>query len=567
MKRKRHESDEEQSSDDTASKTAREAKAPKTQGCASPLMVINEDEPLDCSVANEEDKQDGAKGRTRATRGNSQPKGQQPKRGSRKKNVSGVGSSAEDQSSGSSMDEKPRRNTRSSRKKNLELASLIEEKETGSSSVNEKDLPKRATRNARKKHLEETVEVSSAEELPPAQPATKKRKSSTATRLKDSGEIMASVVVKQEPASPLDEIPTRGSTRNSRKEEELAASDKKETENEARVPETPEAVVEKAVSPPASAKTCKATINVILQSPGFNIPKANREAPVTTSSPCIEQDPGPHEVTVEENNAYPEEETSNDVVAVCSPTPVLPQECAENSTEVLSENKEELENREEENLANNEKNVKEVDGNAGPSNDGVDKEHAEEADTRVKSGRRSTQRNSGWRRKSKRSSRCLSPVNKRLSINRTVTKTKTPGKKSIVKSSVKLKLTQSKLMPELKIDTADKSSNNQSPDPNLEDVRVRLFDNLTSESSACSASPSSSSCSSTEDKAEAPVETIIEEPAEDDGEEVFHDCRESEDEADADEAEIAKYPEANRYALTHLLQCVIIMYYYTVNSR
>ncbi|KAL9984126.1 hypothetical protein ACROYT_G006387 [Oculina patagonica] len=550
MKRKRHESDEEQSSDDTASKTAREAKAPKTQGCASPLMVINEDELLDCSVANEAGKQEEAKRKTRATtKGNAQPKRQQPKRGSRKKNVPDVESSVADQSSGSSMDEKPKRNTRNSRKKNVELVSLIEEKETGSSSANEKDLPKRATRNARKKHLEETVEVSSAEELP-AQPATKKRKSSTATKLKDSGEITASVVVKQEPASPHDEVPTRRSTRNSRKEEELAVSGEKQNENEACVPETPEAVVEKVVSPQASAKTCKATINVILQSPGFNIPKATREAPVATSSPCIEQDLGPHEVTVEENNACPEEQTNNDVVTVNSPTPIVPQECAENCTEVLSEDKEELENKEVENVANNETDVDAVDGNVGASKEGVEKEHAEEADTRVKSGRRSTQRNSGWRRKSKRSSRCLSPVNKRLSVNRTVTKTKEPGKKSIVKSSVKLKLTQSKLMPELKIGSADKSSNNQSLDANLDDVRVRLFDNLTSESSACSVSPttskgsSSSSCGSAEDKAEAPVEMISEEPAEDDGEEVFHDCRESEDEAD-DEADNAKCTEAN----------------------
>ena len=556
MKRKRQESDEEQSSDDNAAKTTREAKAHKTQGYASPLMVINEDELLDCSVTNEESKQDGANRRARATRGNSQPKRQQPKRGSRKKNVLVVESSGEDQSSGSSMDEKPRRNTRSSRKKNLELASLIKEKETGSSSVaiDKKELPKRATRNARKKHLEETVEVSSAEELP-VQPTTKKTKSIAATRPKDSGEITPTVVVKQEPASPLDEMQTRRSTRNSRKEEELVDG---VTENEAdHVPETPEVVVEKVISPPPSAKTCKATINVVLQSPGFSISTPNKEASVTTSSPCNEQDVRQHEIIVEENNACSEEDTNNDIVTVqnvCSPKPILPQEYAETFTEMLSENKEELEN-----VASNEKDADAVDELVDASKEVAEKDHAEEADTRVKSGRRSTQRNNGWRRKSKRSSCCLSPVNKRLSINMKVTKTKKPGKKSIVKSSVKLKLTQSKLMPELKMGSADKRScNKESTDPNLEDVRVRLFDNLTSEGSTCSGSPTtihtSSSCSSTEDKAEAPVERITEDPAEDEeGEEVFHDCRGSENEAD-DEADSTKCTETDRYVSTHLLR-------------
>lgn len=558
MKRKRHESDDEQSSDDAGPKTAKEAKAHKTQGYASPLMVINENETLDCSVANEEGKQDGAIRRTRANRGNSQLKRQQPKRGSRKKNAPDVGSSAEDQSSGSSMDEKPRRNTRNSRKKNLELASLVEEKETELTLVNEKELPKRATRNARKKYLKETVEVSSAEELP-AQPATKKRKSSTATRSKDSGEITAEVVVKQEPASPPEEMPTRSSTRNSRQEKNLVDNDKQEIENRVHIPETPEAVIEKMVSPPVSANTCKATVNLVLQSPGFNIPKANRAASVTTS-PSIEQDHGPHEVTVEENNACPDKGTKSDVVTVSSPTPVLLQESAKACTEMLAENKNELKNREVENEAKSKKDIDAVDGNVDRSNKDVEKESAEEGDSTVKSGRRSTQRNSGWRRRSKRSSFCLSPANKRMSVNMTVTKMKKPGKKSLVKSSVKLKLTQSKLMPELKLGTAEKSSDNQSEDrvdPNLEDVRVRLFDNLTSESSACSASPTStctsSSCSSTEDKAEAPVKTITEEPTEEESEEVFHDCKGSENEAD-DEADNAKCSaETNRYAITNYL--------------
>lgn len=574
MKRKRQESDEEQSSDDTASKTERGAKAHKTQGYASPLMVINENELLDCSVTKEEGKPDGAKRATRATRASSQPKRQQPKRGPRKKNLPDVGSSSEDQTSdSSSMDDKPRRNTRNSRKKNLELARVIEENGSDCSSVivAKEDCSKRATRNTRKKPQKETLEVSSGEELP-TQLATKKSKSNAATVLKDCGEVLASVVVEQEPASPFDKIPTRRSTRNSRIEEESVDSEKKKTENRVHVPETPEPVVENMVSPPKSAKTCKATINLVLQSPGLSQATCNRAASGITSSPCVEQDLGSHEVTVEENGACPEEETNKDVVTVCSSTPILPQECTESHAQTVSENKEELENGEVENVASNEPDSDAIDGNVDTSKGGVDKENSKEADPRVKSGRRSTQRNTGWRRKSKRSSRCLiSPVNKRLSINRTVTKSKTPGKKSIIKSSVKLKLTQSKLMPELKINTTDKCRDDKLPDPSLADVRVRLFDNLTSESNTSSASaattsssssssssaedkveaPFSSSYSSADDKAEAPVERIMEEPAEDDSEEVFHDCRGSENESD-DETENAKCTKTNRYVYIYM---------------
>ena len=575
MKRKRQESDEEQSSDDTASKTERGAKAHKTQGCSSPLMVINENELLDCSVTNEEGKLDGAKRTTRASRTSrnekKQPKRKQPKRGSQKNNLPDVGSSAEDQTSdSSSMDDKPRWNTRNSKKENSGLARVIEEYGSDSSSVivDEEDSSKRVTRNTRKKPQKETVEVSSTKELP-TKPAKKKSKSNVATILKDCGEIMVSVAVEQEPASPFDKIPKRRSTRNARNEEESVDSEKKETENRAHVPESPELVVENAMTPPKSAKTCEATINFVLQSPGLTKTTCNREASETTSSPHIEQDLGSHEITVEENGTHPEEETNKDVT-VCSSTPVLPQECIVCQTQTESENKEELENGEVENLSGNEPDSDAIDGNVDASR-GVDKENTKVTDPRVKSGRKSMQRNSGWRRKSKRSSHCLiSPVNKRLSINRTVTKSKTPGKKSIIKSSVKLKLTQSKLMPELKIHTADKCRDSGSPDPSLADVRVRLFDNLTSESSSSDASsatissssssaddkveaPSSSSCSSVEDKAEALVERIMEEPAEDDSEEVFHDCRGSENEAD-DETENAKCTKTNRYV--H----VIIMY-------
>ena len=86
MKRKRQESDEEQSSDDSFFKMTRKIKSPKTQGYASPLTVITEDEPLDCSsVAEEDTKQVSDKRQTRATRAGTQAKRQQPKRGSRKK--------------------------------------------------------------------------------------------------------------------------------------------------------------------------------------------------------------------------------------------------------------------------------------------------------------------------------------------------------------------------------------------------------------------------------------------------------------------------------------------------
>jgi len=569
MKRKRQESDEEQNSDDTASKTERGPKAHKTQGYSSPLVVINENEPLDCSVTNEEGKLDGAKRTTRASRASrnekKQPKRKQPKRGSQKNNLPDFESSSEDRTSdSSSIDDKPRRNTRNSRKKNPEMARVIEENGSNSSSVivDEEVSSKRVTRNNRKNPQKETVEVSSTKELS-TKPAKKKRKSSEVMTLKDCGEIVVSIAVKQEPASPFEKIPERGSTRNSRNEEESEDSNKKETENRAHVPETPELVVENVMSPPKSATTCKATINLVLQSPGLTKTTCNRAVSETTS-PHIQQDLGSHEITVEENGSHPEEEYSKDVVTVCSSTPVLPQECSKSHAQTESENKEELENGEVENMSGNESDSDAIDENADTCKGGVDKENTKVANPRVKSGRKSTQRNSGWRRRSKRSSHCLiSPVNKRPSINRTVTKSKTPGKKSIIKSSVKLKLTHSKLMPELKMNAADKCKEDGLPDPTLGDVRVRLFDNFstsstsyaTTSSSSSSAddkveAPSSSSCSSADDKAEAPVERIMEEPAEDEVEEVFHDCRESENEAD-DETENAKCTKPSRYV--HIL--------------
>ena len=570
MKRKRLESDEEQSSDDTAFKAERGAKAHKIQGYSSPLMVINENKLLNCSVTNEEAKLDGGKRTMRASRATSQLKRQQPRRGPRKKNLPDVGSSAEDQTSdSSSMDDKPKWNTGNSRKKNSELARVIEENGSDSSSaiVDEVDSSKRVTRNTRKKPKQETVEVSSTKELP-KKPAKKKNNSNVATILKGCGEIMASVAREQEPASPFNKIPKRKTTRSSRNEEDSIDSETKETENRAHVLETPEPVVENVMSSSKSAKTWKATVNLVLQSPGLTEASSNRAASETTSSPHTVQDLGLHEITVEENDACPEQETNKDVIRVSSSTPILPQECTESHAPTESKNEEELENGEVENMASNEQDPDAIDGNADVSKGGVDEENTKVADPKVKSGRKSMQRNSGWRRKSKRSSRCLiSPVNKRLSINRTVTKSKTQGNLSMIKSSVKLKLTQSKLMPELKINTADKCRDDRSPDPtcSLADVRVCLFDNLTSESSTSGASsattsssssssddkeeaPSSSSCSSAEDKPEAPVERIKEEPAEEDSEEVFHDCRGSENEAD-NETEDAKCTKTYRFVL------------------
>lgn len=534
MKRKRQESEEENSSDDNVLKTTKGIKAPKMQGCASPLTVINEGEILDCSVTNEESQENGAKRATRATRAGNQAKRQQPKRGPRKKNVSDVGSENEDSSS---LDEKPRRTTRNSRKKNLDSESLVEEK-GASSSNDENKRPTRSTRNTRKKLLEDTVEVSSTEELP-SQPSKKKTKSSIGQKLDTSEETLAAVVVKEEPVSPVEEVPPlRRSLRNSnsRKEEET------KTENNVHIPETPDPptnVTKDVMSPPASVKSCKATVHLVLQSPGFNVGKINGMTPVTTSSPSVERGLKSHRATVEEI-VQPEEKeiADNNVVTITSPVSSLPQESPESckNESLVSEDKEDFNAQEKvnhnENKTNSEKNCDAADGITNETRQDVDQENTVKANSQVKSGRRSMQRNSGWRRKSRRSSHKLSPANRRLSVKKAVTKSKAHGKKSLVKSSVKLKLTHSKLMPELKMNGTGQVIDEQISDPSLEGVRVWLFDCLTSNSSASASSATSdSSCGSIEDKVDAPVEKHLEEVVEDDAEEVFHDCR-SENEAD-----------------------------------
>ena len=87
---------------------------------------------------------------------------------------------------------------------------------------------------------------------------------------------------------------------------------------------------------------------------------------------------------------------------MCSSTPKQPQESPESHGQAESENKEELENGEVEN--GNEPDSDAIDGNVEASKGDVDKENTRVADPRAKSGRKSMQRSSGWRRKSKRSS-------------------------------------------------------------------------------------------------------------------------------------------------------------------
>lgn len=516
-------------------------KALKTQGYASPLTVINEGELLDCSVTNEESKQDGAKRTTRATRAGTQAKRQQPKRVSRKKNVPDTGIANEEQSDSSSVDEKPRRTTRNSRKKIPEFKSSVDVKQAASApSSDENKLPKRSTRkNTREKLQEDVTEVSSTEE-PSSQPVLKKSKSGMGKKLEDSAEIMAAVV------EGTQTLGRSARNSNSSKEEES----ERETENRAHVPETPDPpadVTNNVLSTPVSAKTCKATVHLVLQSPGFSFGKGNGATPLTTSSPCVEQDLETHGATVEDISQSEEKVTADsDAVTLSLPVLSLPQESGETCRNELngSSKKEDFVIQEQENhtgnLTNAEMNSDAIDG-------GI-KKSKEETNTGVKSGKRSIQRNSGWRKKSKRSSHHFSPTNKRLSVKKAVTKSKTPGKKSLVKSSVKLKLTHSKLMPELKMNgTTQQISGDKASEPDLEEVRVRLFDNMTSESSdSASSATSHSSCGSNEDKADAPVEKHLEESVDDDVGEVFHDCR-SENEAD-DENENAGEAKSDRYA-------------------
>ena len=532
MKRKRQESDEEQSSDDSLFKVTREIKAPKTQGYASPLTVINEDEPLDCSSVTEEDtKQVSDKRQTRATRAGTQAKRQQPKRRSRKK----MPVANEEQTDSSSKDEKPRRLARNARKK-------IEENEALSSSEENK-MPKRSTRNTRKK-LKDAAEISSIEEQPP-QPVMEKSTSSATKNLKESGEVLPEVILKQEPVSPVKETqPLRRSTRNSNSGQEGAK------ELTVPVPETPDLPADAEKSPPASANTCKATVHLVLQSPGFNF--GNGANPVVTSSPCVEQAQHAGDVTVDDIvHSEKKDTTDSNVVTESSLLPTTPLESLDScKNEILkSENKRDPgftgEKNHIENVMDHEQNSDATEKIVAETRqkDDVNKTY----ETGMKSGRRSTQRNSGWRWKSKRSSLCMSPGDRQQAVKKS--KAKAPGKRSLVKSSVKLKLTQSKLMPELNLNGSVQSNAEEPSEPALEGVRVRLFDNLMSESSTSSGSSagSPSSCSSAEDKADAPMEKLVEEPDDGDVAEVFHDCRATEIHDD-DEAKSEQNAKTDRYA-------------------
>ena len=529
MKRKRPESDEEASSDDNTSKTAKGIKAPKTQGYASPLTVINEGELLGCSITNQESKGDDTKRTTRATRAGTQAKRQQPKRGSRKQNLQVVESVTGDQTDSSSLDEKPRRSTRNSRKKKLELEISTTEQGDGVSSNEDNKRPKRSSRNTRKKFLGDAADLSSTEELP-SWSVINKTKSSLGKNLEDSGETVSAVLEKQKPVSPVEEDLTqkRSTTlSNSRNGEE------KETKNTACVPETPDPadlnVTNEVLSPPASAKICKASIQMVLQSPGFSTGKGKQVTPVTTSSPCVEENYESHQDTAEELAISVQRETTDGVVvAVSSLSPVLtlPDNSSKTNKVQEYESKEEFEGQAKVNHSENTCGAK--DGTISKSERDAEREDEEKAVSQVKCVRRSTQRSSGWRRKSKRPSCHLSPANKRLSVKMTVTKSKAPGKKSLIKSSVKLKLTQSKLMPELKLSGSGQKSSDREADNDLKAVRVRLFDDFTSTSGANARTSAGTS---------SPVERPVEDVAEDDAEEVFHDCR-SENEADNEIEEV-----------------------------
>lgn len=567
MKRKRQESDEEHSSDDASSRMAREAKTHKTQGYASPLEVINENELLDCSAVNTECNYNDTKRTTRATRANSRAARQQPKRGSGKKNLPDIGNASKEQTPGSSfIDEQSRRTTRNPKKTNLELTRVTEEKSIRSSSSNEvKDLPRRTTRSSRRKEVEENSDVSLSEKIP-RKPVAEITKSSTDLISKDSGDITPLLIVKQEVVSTCKKSQAGQIRVNTEKNDKLTDSVAK-TEPDL-VSETLQSFPIKAKTPTTSPKICKTSINVVLQSPALGTPNGDEVIPIMSSSLCHEKSPnscaskelGLQNVTLEENQVLDEEPlVNNSETHEQSPTKahVSCQEFIETST---AKNKDDV-GTGVGSLSNDENNPVSENAKVDLSKEVVTKKTTLEPNPVEKSLERSRGRSSGWRRKSKRLSNNRSPSNRRLSMKQKVTKSKVPGKKSLVKSSVKLKLTHSKLMPELKIHSAEKQTNGENIESNLEDVKVRLFDNSTSETSSQSASSATnSSYSSSEDKAEVLVEKIAQEFIEDELE-VFHDCRGSENE-DIGEADDEKYTETKSEhspTLEHANSSVIIV--------
>lgn len=528
MKRKRQESQSEQSSDDSTADANEGIKAFKTQpqGNASPLMVIKEEKLLDDSFMSEGAKiqENGGKRTTRASRASTQAKRQLPKRGARNKNSSVVDIVKEEEPNSPSMDALPKRSTRNSRKKNCEI-------------IKGNNQPKRNTRSTQKV-IEEAREVSNTEDEP-LQPVTKKRKSSNLEKELDANysKDVPVVSVKQEPLSPVEEVQTQSKSSRS-----LLSAQSGEKENQTEilpstaVPETLDPSVANVTGNIASPSVTvhRAAVHLLLQSPRLGNGKDKGATPVTTSSPCIEEQKESLHDKVQESEKLPNPEEADSAVVASGPTlpvPVHPDKSQENCKDKQIETQKVIDCQEK--LDQNEdlfaiaKDSEEADGKTrkdvvkGDTSSSV--HHS-----KLESTRKSMSRSSGWKRRSKRLSHCLSPTDRRLSLKKTVTKTS--SRKSIVKSSIKLKLTHSKLMPELKLTGTTQNKNGRQvalSEKDMEDVRVRLFDDCTSNSSdSANSAVCHSSTSSSEGMADPmAADGQVEEVAEDvDGQEVFHDC-------------------------------------------
>lgn len=528
MKRKRQESQSEHSSDDNTADANEGMKAFKTQTHrnASPLMVIKEEKLLDGSFMTEGTKiqANGGKRTTRTSRAGTQVKRQLPKRGARNKNSSVVDNVKEEEPNSPSMDVLPKRSTRNSRKKNCEI-------------IKDNNQPKRITRNTQKV-IEEADEVSNNEDIA-LQPATKKRKSSNLVKELDNNncsEDVPVVSVKQEPLSLVEEVQTqRRSSRSSLSAQTGEQENKIEILPLKAVPETldpPVAGVTGNVASP-TVTVHRAAVHLVLQSPRLGIGEDKGATPVTTSSPYIgEQKESLHDKVHESEKLSNQEEADSAVVATdpTLPASVHPDKSQENCKEEESETQQVIDCQKK--LDQNEdvfaiaKDSDEADGE--PSKD-FDKEDTSSIvhNSKVESTRRSMRRSSGWKRRSKRLSHCLSPTNRRLSLRKAITKTS--NRKSLVKSSIKLKLAHSKLMPELKLTGTGQNRNGQvtMAEKDMEGVRVRLFDDCTSNSSdSANSAVRHSSTSSSEGKADPlAADGHLEEVAEDDDcQEVFQDC-------------------------------------------
>ena len=528
MKRKRQESQSEHSSDDCTADGNEGIKAFKTQtqGNASPLIVIKEEKLLDGSFMSEGAKiqENGGKRTTRASRASTQAKRQLPKRGARNKNSSVVDIVKEEEPNSPSVDALPKRSTRNSRKKNCEI-------------IKGNNQPKRITRNTQKV-IEEAHDVSNTEDEP-LQPVTKKRKSSNLVKELDANysEDVPVVSVKQEPLSPVEEVQTQSrSLRSSLSAQSGETENKTEILPSTAVPETLDPSVANVTGNVASPTVTvhRAAVHLVLQSPRLGNGKDKGATPVTTSSPCIEEQKESLHDKVQESEKLPNPEEADSAVVASGPTlpvPVHPDKSQENCKDKQIETQKVIDCQEK--LDQNEdlfaivKDSEEADGKT--SKDFVKEDTSSSVHhSKLESTRKSMSRSSGWKRRSKRLSHCLSPTDRRLSLKKTVTKTS--SRKSIVKSSIKLKLTNSKLMPELKLTGTTQNKNGRQvalSEKDMEDVRVRLFDDCTSNSSdsansaVCHSSTSSSEGMANPLAADGQVEEVVEDV---DGQEVFHDC-------------------------------------------